>query len=581
MSALLVAWFCFAFLHPCLGVTNLNVTRRVDLTSPVVRIEHTITVDDGSKDYQFLIHPSDLAHLSLVSAWVDKNKAPLKVSVDNRSPDKYTVTLPKSSSKSVEFTVLTVFIEELEPKPAEIVQDDNQFVKYTGSAVFYSPYPTNHQEMIISLPEGDVLSYTTSPQPVQKRSKKLIYGPYTDKPALSYAPVYVHFEDNVPFLTVTKMTRLIEISHWGNIAVEESIDIINEGAKLRGSFSRLDFDMGRGRRTAVTSFKTALPAAAKDIYYRDEVGNISSSAVMDLLDAVEVRLSPRFPLMGGWKTQYILGYNVPAHQFLYHTGSQFQLRMRFMDHVYDDQVVKDFTLKIVLPEEVTEIEFVPPYPVTEEPRENLKTYLDTTGRTVLVFKAKNLVNEHIKDFVLNYHFNMLLMLREPLMLVAAFCVVFFCALVYVRLDFSIFRDEKAELRQRVQATVDEAMEIYRKRSALYQSYEDAIHKYKVNKDSSAFESARKRLEAEHKDLNQQLTRVQTKMGEFYSDGTEKLKECASLDVNYRDLVQNSVQLAERLISGKLTKPQYQTSDNDISAKKTDLIYRMDTIMESL
>ena len=79
----------------------------------------------------------------------------------------------------------------------------------------------------------------------------------------------VHYENNSPFLTVSKLTRVIEVSHWGNIAVEEFIDIRHTGAKLKGSFSRYDYQrMPNSGVSSVKSFKTILPAAASDVYYR-------------------------------------------------------------------------------------------------------------------------------------------------------------------------------------------------------------------------------------------------------------------------------------------------------------------------
>ena len=41
------------------------------------------------------------------------------------------------------------------------------------------------------------------------------------------------------------------------------------------------------------------------------------------------------------------------------------------------------------------------------------------------------------------------MIREPLMLIVAFFVFFFLAFVYVRLDFSISKDEGQEVRLKV------------------------------------------------------------------------------------------------------------------------------------
>ena len=58
----------------------------------------------------------------------------------------------------------------------------------------------------------------------------------------------------------------------------------------------------------------------------------------------------RFPLFGGWQTRYYFGYNVPSYEYLFHSGSQFQLRMRLVDHVFDDQLVEKLTVKIILPE---------------------------------------------------------------------------------------------------------------------------------------------------------------------------------------------------------------------------------------
>lgn len=68
-------------------------------------------------------------------------------------------------------------------------------------------------------------------------------------------------------------------------------------------------------------FQTVLPAAATDVYYRDEIGNISTSHMRVLSDSVELDLRPRFPLFGGWKTHYVLGYNVPSYEYLFYSGT--------------------------------------------------------------------------------------------------------------------------------------------------------------------------------------------------------------------------------------------------------------------
>ena len=45
-----------------------------------------------------------------------------------------------------------------------------------------------------------------------------------------------------------------------------------------------------------------------------------------------------------------MGYNVPSYEYLYRSGSHFMLKMRVVDHLFDDQVIDELTLKIILPE---------------------------------------------------------------------------------------------------------------------------------------------------------------------------------------------------------------------------------------
>ena len=71
----------------------------------------------------------------------------------------------------------------------------------------------------------------------------------------SQAPITIHYENNSPFLTVTHMTRVIEVSHWGNIAVEETLDLYHSGAELKGPFSRYDYQRQQDGASSIKSFK--------------------------------------------------------------------------------------------------------------------------------------------------------------------------------------------------------------------------------------------------------------------------------------------------------------------------------------
>lgn len=75
--------------------------------------------------------------------------------------------------------------------------------------------------------------------------------------------------------------------------------------------------------------------------------------------------------------------------------------MSVVDYLYEDQLIDEITLRIILPEAVSNIELQLPFEAERLPNEIEKTYLDTTGRTVLVLKKRNLVSGHIQDFTVS------------------------------------------------------------------------------------------------------------------------------------------------------------------------------------
>lgn len=45
----------------------------------------------------------------------------------------------------------------------------------------------------------------------------------------------LHYENNTPFAVATKLVKEVEISHWGNVYIEERYIIRHTGAKMRVS----------------------------------------------------------------------------------------------------------------------------------------------------------------------------------------------------------------------------------------------------------------------------------------------------------------------------------------------------------
>lgn len=65
---------------------------------------------------------------------------------------------------------------------------------------------------------------------LSKKVKKVEYGPFTNTEPFEVQDVRIHYENNTPFMTFKEVTKSIEVSHWGNIAIQETYLIRNEGA---------------------------------------------------------------------------------------------------------------------------------------------------------------------------------------------------------------------------------------------------------------------------------------------------------------------------------------------------------------
>lgn len=96
---------------------------------------------------------------------------------------------------------------------------------------------------------------------------------------MQYDSLRIHFEYNDPISVFNYAQRVYEVSHWGNIAVEDKYQVENIGAKLDGEFGRVDYDdYGRkGGKNALRSMRAHLPIRSFGIWYRDEIGNVSTS----------------------------------------------------------------------------------------------------------------------------------------------------------------------------------------------------------------------------------------------------------------------------------------------------------------
>jgi len=439
-----------------------SVDRNIDLTTQLAKINYKISLENTGKSavkyFLFSLDPSFKSKVAFVGATAGSSEktylrvAETKVAASPSVPF-WRIDL-KSALAGGASTTVAVEVAlggALEMYPAAISQKEKQLARFIGNLYCYLPYPVTTQTTTVALASSNVESYTKT-KPVSLSDSTITYGPHKNVAAFSSSELIVHSENNSPMLVVSSLSRLIEVSMWGNLAIEETIDVVHRGAQLKGSFSRYEFQRENSGVSSVKNFKTLLPAAAKDVYYRDDIGNISTSHLKVMDDAVELDLRPRFPLFGGWKTHYVVGYNVPSYEYIFYKGDIHVLNMRLVDHIYDDMLIEQAEIKIILPEGVTDLQLDTPFPISRGEDKKHFTYLDTTGRTVVVLSTgpgQLLTEAHIQDFQLQFTYPHRTMLTEPLLLVSAFLLLFLLAIVYVRLDFSITVDAGAEAKMKV------------------------------------------------------------------------------------------------------------------------------------
>lgn len=563
--------------------------RTIDLSSQIAKVSSDITLENtGSSsvnDFILSLEEDQASHLSYLEV-SDKSDDETKLSytpttVAGKSGKFFKVALesPLAKDQSVTLVIEMVFSHSLKPFPEKIGQSDKQLVLYNGNTVIYSPYVVKEQKTTVKLSSSTIESYSRL-KPSSSSDNTVTYGPYKDSKAYRIHAMRIHFENNSPFLIVNEMTRWIEVSHWGNIAVEESFHISHQGAGLKGHFSRYDYQR-TPTHAAIKSFKSVLPASAKDVYYRDEIGNISTSNMLVQDDAVEVELRPRFPLFGGWQTRYYTGYNVPAYQYLFNKDDDYILKMRLIDHIFDDFVIDKLNVKIVLPEGASNVQIRTPYPVTEGKRGIHKTYLDTVGRPVISLNKDNVVESHIQDFEIQYRFKKTQLLQEPLLCVAAFYILFISVIFIVRMDFSITKDAAKESRMKAASFVEELLAACDRRTGLYAAFDSAMDKFKQSKDHGAFANAQKKANQDYTTLTNSINELSSSLTKEDPESIEKLSDLQKREIERRAVLEQQITLSIKVVTGKLGRQQYIENEQAAQTKREKVTEDIDNLLATL
>lgn len=502
-----------------------KVDRRIDLTSQIVRIFSTLKVENEGSDTvsEVLLCFPDYQAKNLAFLIASRNEgkgkykgATVGLPVQGVNPEGmppslsfYSVSLPKGLSKGESLTldVFAILTHSLQPFPEQITQADVQLVLFQDSAYYLSPYEVRVQSLSVGLPSKKVESYSKL-QNTKLVDSEIKYGPYENLPAFSYSAVVVHYENNSPFVVARELVREIEISHWGNVQITEHYNLVHSGAENKGGFSRLDYQSGSPIR-GMSSFSllfASLPPRAHSVYYRDEIGNISTSHLRGDNRRTELEIEPRFPLFGGWRTAFTIGYGLPLEDYLFASEGKRFLNITFGCPM-QEMVIDNLIVKVVLPEGSADVSVSVPFSV-KQGQEVKYSHLDIVGRPVVVLERNNVVPEHNLHFQVYYRFSNLSLLREPLMLVVGFLFLFITCIVYMHTDLSISKSSASYLAKlqwdEVQATIQQVQNIINRCLGVHEKLDASLRDLSRTGDIQACKAARKTSDSLLKELAKDL-----------------------------------------------------------------------------
>ncbi|KAK4105898.1 Ribophorin I [Parathielavia hyrcaniae] len=361
---------------------------------------------------------------------------------------------PLAPGASQTLGITYYLLKAYKPLPASIKQEEQQYLSFSFSAYCPSAYTTSKQKTEVKFPTSTIPDYTKLPGSGDakefplKQGSKLTYGPFDEKPAGATQPVSVRFEFNKPVTHVSRLERDVEVSHWGgNVAFEERYTLHHRGANLSALFNRVKWQQSQYYQPttfALKELKFPLRVGSADAYYTDVIGNVSTSRFRSNKREALLEIKPRYPVFGGWKYPFTIGWNSDAKTFLRKTAAGgFVLNVPFLEGPRQQEGVEyeQVQIRVILPEGAENVQYhttIPTQSITEGDVEIHRTFLDTLGRTALVIKARNLVDDfRDRELTVTYDYPLMAILRKPLVVFGSAMAVFVGAWLVGNLDLKI------------------------------------------------------------------------------------------------------------------------------------------------
>lgn len=431
---------------------NVALSRQVDLSKSYITESSTIEIknlDDAPNREYYLSVPNYVwDKISTVSVYALNNKdEPLPVEYLTESGDSANgpvvnfvkVSLPPVAPKSTfKLAVIMSITNVLEPLPAKVglVDEQTLVLRYVKKPL--SAYDTERSELIfLGVSEATELTEDDENRGVVKKGA-LVFT-FDETKAFESSPLALLYKHNVPLLKVNKLNRGIWVSHWHNtLQFVEEYETTNEGAQLDKGFSRADFMLNKNAMRsshAATAMELGLESNARDVFYTDLVGNVSTSKVV----GENLYIKPRFPVFGGWHYNFTVGWTNTLGDYLTKlTGDEYIVTIPFLNGPpgtsYDE-----VDLNVYLPEGAEVLSVECPLRTQSEELGYELSYFDLgNGHTKVSMQFKNMVDSLGKvEVTIKYRFGMAEFLIKPLIAAKYLAIALVAYFALTKVDITL------------------------------------------------------------------------------------------------------------------------------------------------
>lgn len=159
-------------------------------------------------------------------------------------------------------------------------------------------------------------------------------------------------------------------------------------------------------------------------------------------EVVRFALTPRFALLGGWKANWQIGYNLNTQGYLKVQDNNFELRNIPLGYALNKVMSESYSIKVILPEDSKNTKITVGNNVVD--MKNVEKslsfgYLDFSGRPVYTVKGLNGIFEK-KQIKVQYNYEATGIFKKPFYIFGAISSLLMLVVIVKRLNFSAFEE---------------------------------------------------------------------------------------------------------------------------------------------